>query len=81
MTQRDPHPDNEFIDSLAEDGAPSQSSSSGGRIATDVGSRDELKSATGADDEPTQVHKGDRPDGGASAHPRDGTALGGSQED
>lgn len=43
MTERKPHPDNELIDELQEDGpAPSQGGSSGGDVARTVGSRAEL---------------------------------------
>ena len=39
---------------------PSQSGSAGGGTATDVGSRDEEKSALGADPEPTRATKQDK---------------------
>lgn len=42
MTKRDPHPDNELIDRMAEGGAPGQQSRSGGNVARDVGTRAEL---------------------------------------
>ncbi|HLV07730.1 MAG TPA: hypothetical protein VKY80_08670 [Croceibacterium sp.] len=43
MTKRDPHPDNELIDELQEEGpAPSHGGSSGGDLARNVGSRAEV---------------------------------------
>lgn len=39
---------------------PAQSGSGGGNTARDVGSRDEEKSATGADPEPTRATKQDK---------------------
>lgn len=46
MTERKPHPDNELIDELQEEGAmPSQAGSSGGQVNRDVGSRSDLHSA------------------------------------
>lgn len=59
-TPRDPHADNELIDNTAsEPGA--QSGRSGGRTAEEIASRDEEKSALGADPEPTRDTKGDHP--------------------
>lgn len=40
--------------------APSHSGSAGGGIARDIGSRDEEKTATGGDPEPTNVNKQDK---------------------
>lgn len=40
--------------------APSQQGSGGGNIATDVGTRDEEKTATGGDGGITNVEKGDK---------------------
>lgn len=40
--------------------APSQSSSSGGALATEIGSEDEERSALGGDPEPTRVTKNDK---------------------
>ncbi len=49
MTKRDPHPDNELIDRLQEEGgAPSQGGSAGGQLARDVGTRAELHNTAGA---------------------------------
>jgi len=52
------HDDHELIDSAER--APSQQGSSGGAIATDVGTRDEEKTATGGDGGVTNVHKSDK---------------------
>ena len=40
--------------------APTQSGSGGGNVATEVGSRDDEKSALGNDSEPTRVTKQDK---------------------
>src|SRR5690606_35632383 len=43
MTERKPHPDNDLIDELQEEGpAPSQGGSAGGQVNRDVGSRTDL---------------------------------------
>ena len=42
MTKRNPHPDNELIDSLQEEGAVAEGGSSGGQLNRDVGTRAEL---------------------------------------
>lgn len=48
MTERKPHPDNEFIDEMQQDALPTaQRSSSGGNVARSVGSRAELHAAEG----------------------------------
>lgn len=43
---------------------PSQSGSSGGELAREIGQRDEDKSALGGDPQPTAVRKGDKPNDG-----------------
>lgn len=45
MTKRDPHPDNDLIDSMAEDsgGSTAQNDRSGGNLARDVGTRAEQR--------------------------------------
>jgi hypothetical protein len=43
---------------------PSHSGGTGGDMARDVGSRDELARATGKDKGVTRVHKSDKPDDG-----------------
>lgn len=75
-TKRDPHSDNDLIDEADELETPSQSGTSGGNMARSVSSRDEEKTATGEDPEPTGVHKGDKANEGASPLPRDRTDLG-----
>ncbi|WP_454883278.1 hypothetical protein [Sphingomonas oryzagri] len=64
MTQkpipRDPHADNELIDDMEEEGPAGQSGTYGGRVAADIGSRDEGRSAGGGDPEPTRATKGDK---------------------
>ena len=52
------HDDHELIANAER--APSQHGSSGGAIATDVGSRDEEKTATGGDGGITDVQKSDK---------------------
>jgi len=52
------HDDHELI-SKAQ-GTPSAQGSSGGTTAVDVGTRDEEKTAIGADGGITNVHKGDK---------------------
>ena len=48
MTERKPHPDNELIDQMQQDSMPgAQGSTSGGTLATDIGSRAELHEAEG----------------------------------
>ena len=63
-TKRDPHADNDIIDEADELPTPSQGGSSGGDLQREIGSFDEEKTATGADPQPTSVHKGQKPDGG-----------------
>jgi len=50
--------DHELIDQAER--APSAQGRSGGAAATDVGTRDEEKTATGGDGGITNVHKGDK---------------------
>ena len=57
--KRDPHSDAELLhDDLA---TPSQGGSSGGGLQREIGSLDEEKTATGADPQPTSVHKSQKP--------------------
>ena len=58
----DPHADNDLIDHDLP--TPSQGGSSGGRIEREIGAIDEEKLATGADPQPTSVHKGMKPRSG-----------------
>ena len=71
MTKRDPHPDNELIDRLQDEGPmPGQGGSSGGQTGRDVGSRSEMHNTVGetgierptAQDHPDNVReaKGDK---------------------
>jgi len=53
---RDPHPDNDLIEE-ADVELAAQSGRSGGRVAEEIASRDEEKSALGADPERTGVTK------------------------
>lgn len=64
-TPRDPHSDNDIIDRAADLPTPSQGGSSGGEMQREIGSLDEEKTATGADPQPTSVHKGQKPHDGA----------------
>jgi len=63
-TPRDPHADNDIIDEADDLPTPSQSGSSGGGMQREIGARDEERTATGADPQPTSVHKGQHPKGG-----------------
>jgi len=62
--KRDPHADNDVIDEADDLPTPSQGGTSGGRIEREIGALDEEKAATGADPQPTSVHKGMKPDSG-----------------
>lgn len=64
----DPHADNDIIDLPDDERTPSQGGSSGGEMAREIGALDEEKSATGADPQPTSVHKGMKPKGGDEAN-------------
>jgi hypothetical protein len=61
-TKRDPHADNDLLEDDLP--VPSQAGSSGGDLQREIGSIDEEKSATGADPQPTSVHKGQKPNDG-----------------
>jgi len=63
MTKRDPHPDNELIDRLQEEGPmPSQSGSAGGQINRDIGTRAEMHRATDDPADTERPHAQDHPD-------------------
>lgn len=69
MTEREPREPRELrnqgdLADIDRTHAPSQGGSSGGGLQREVGSIDEEKSATGADPQPTSVHKGQKPRGG-----------------
>ena len=60
--KRDPHPDNDLVqDDLP---TPSQGGTSGGGMQREIASADDEKVATGADPQPTSVHKSQKPHGG-----------------
>jgi len=63
-TPRDPA-EQALIEDAENEPTPSHSGGSGGGVARNVGSRDELARGTGKDGGVTRVHKGDKPDGGA----------------
>ena len=65
-TPRQPHADNDLIDDDLP--TPSQGGSSGGGMQREIGVLDEEKAATGADPQPTSVHKSQKPRDGADAH-------------
>ena len=60
--KRHPHADNDLLEDDLP--TPSQGGTSGGRIEREIGAIDEEATATGADPQPTSVHKGIKPDGG-----------------
>jgi hypothetical protein len=60
--KRHPHADNDLLEDDLP--TPSQGGTSGGRIEREIGAIDEEATATGADPQPTSVHKGMKPDGG-----------------
>ena len=62
-TPRDPA-EQALIEDSESIPTPSQGGGSGGGIALDVGSRDELARATGKDEGVTRVHKSDKPEDG-----------------
>jgi len=62
-TPRDPA-EQALIEDAENEPTPSHSGGSGGGMARDVGSRDELVHGTGKDGGVTRVHKGDKPNGG-----------------
>ena len=63
MTERNPHPDNDLIAEIIEDGGGSggQASGSRGALRADVGSRAELERALGDDNGTTAVKGSDNP--------------------
>lgn len=62
--KRDRHADNDIIDQADDLPTPSQGGTSGGRIEREIGALDEETTATGADPQPTSVHKSMKPDSG-----------------
>ena len=62
-TTKRPDNDDELIE-IGEIDTPSQGGSSGGELQREIGALDDEKVATGADPQPTSVHKGQKPRGG-----------------
>ena len=60
--KRDTHSDNELIEDDLP--TPSQGGTSGGGMQREIASADDEKIATGADPQPTSVHKSQKPHGG-----------------
>jgi hypothetical protein len=76
--RRDPHSDNELIEDDLP--VPSQGGSSGGDIQREIGSLDDEKVATGADPQPTSVHKGQKPRDGDEPNLPNRTQTRGGQD-
>ena len=53
-----------LIEDAENEPTPSQSGGTGGNMARDVGSRDELARGAGKDSSVTRVHKSDKPNDG-----------------
>lgn len=64
------HPDNRLIDEMAEEPAPDQASRSGGKLATNVGTRAELKRADDDQPEVERVVGSDDPEADATKGPK-----------
>ena len=62
--KRDLHADNDTIELPDNERTPSQGGSAGGDMQREIGALDEERTATGADPQPTSVHKGMKPRGG-----------------
>ena len=62
-------PSNDDLAELDDTPTPSQGGSSGGDLQREIGALDEEKLATGADPQPTSVHKGQKPRDGADEDP------------
>ncbi|MCA1662364.1 MAG: hypothetical protein LC648_09545 [Novosphingobium sp.] len=71
MTRIPRDDDSALIDEAAESAGGGQGSASGGNLAREVGARDEIKTAGGADPQPTSVDKRDQPDDGDLPTPRE----------
>jgi hypothetical protein len=59
MTKRDPHPDNQLIDELQEEGAVAEGGRAGHNVNVDVGTRSELRNtieAAGSTDATASDH-------------------------
>ena len=59
------------IDESQDTKSARQGSGGGGEMAQEIGQRDELKTATGADPLPTSVDKRDKPEDGDLPTPRE----------
>ena len=59
------------IDESQDTKSTRQGSGGGGEMAQEIGQRDELKTATGADPLPTSVDKRDKPEDGDLPTPRE----------
>lgn len=68
------HPDNELIDEITEGKTPSQSSSSGGEVNRQVGSRGELNRATDPENREPEVGS-DNPSQDAQKGPKTREAI------
>ena len=60
--KRDPHSDHDLLEEDLP--VPSQGGSAGGGMQREIGALDEQATATGADPQPTSVHKGLKPRSG-----------------
>ena len=78
-TKRDAHSDNALIDDNLP--TPSEGGSSGGNMQREIGAMDDEKVATGADPQPTSVHKGQKPRGGDEPNLPNRTQTRGSQDE
>ena len=64
------HPDNKLIDKMSEEPTPDQGSRSGGKVATNVGTRAELKRAGDDQPEVERVVGSDDPEADAVKGPK-----------
>ena len=78
--KRDLHADNDIIDIPDDERTPSQGGSSGGDLQRKIGALDEEATATGADPQPTSVHKGQKPRGGDEPNLPNRLKTGGDQD-
>ena len=67
--KRSLHADNDIIDLPDNERTPSQGGSSGGDMQREIGAIDEERTATGADPQPTSVHKSQKPRSGDEPNP------------
>ena len=76
--KRDPQADNELIDDDLP--TPGQGGSAGGGMQREIGSLDEERTASGADPQPTSVHKGLKPRDGDQPNLPNRNEAGGGQD-